>query len=448
VSYAIAELKDTETGGFAPRGAVKTLWQSRDFETIVSGPAETGKTWGSLQYADALLWKYPRAHGVMLRKTYADLVASCLRTYLRILGPDTPVKAYGGERPQWFDYPNGSRLWVAGLDNAGKVLSTERDFFYVNQAEETTLEDWETMTTRATGRGAVMPYTRVFGDCNPGPPQHWIRQRQSSGRLRLIESRHEDNPTLYDDTGHITAQGVRSISVLDALTGARKQRLRYGKWAQSEGAVYEDYDEAVHLIDPRDFPADWRRIRCVDFGYTNPFVCQWWAIDPDGRMYLYREIYKTRTLVEDHAKEILRLSGDEKYEATISDHDAEDRATLHRHGIYTVPAAKAITPGIEVVSARLKKAGDRPRLFLVRNAVVERDERLADSKLPQCTTEEIGDYSYPKGVDGKPVKEDPIKVNDHGMDAMRYAVAYIDGLGETVDPSVLDNGAGVSVTLV
>jgi predicted transcriptional regulator len=40
----------------------------------------------------------------------------------------------------------------------------------------------------------------------------------------------------------------------------------------------------------------------VDFGYTNPFVMQWWAEDPDGRLYLYREIYRTRRLVEDHAK--------------------------------------------------------------------------------------------------------------------------------------------------
>lgn len=448
MTYVIAELKESESGGFAPRGAVKTLWQSRDFETIVSGPAETGKTWGSLQYADALLWKYPGAHGVMLRKTYADLVASCLRTYLRVLGPDSPVKAYGGERPQWFDYPNGSRLWVAGLDNAGKVLSTERDFFYVNQAEELTLEDWETMTTRATGRGAVMPYTRIFGDCNPGAPQHWILQRRNAGRLRLIESRHEDNPTLYDESGNVTPQGRRTLGVLDSLTGARKQRLRYGKWAQAEGAVYEDYDEAIHLIDQRVIPADWRRIRSIDFGFTNPFVCQWWAIDPDGRMYLYREIYKTRTLVEDQAREIERLSGGETYETTISDHDAEDRATLHRHGIETIPAYKAVTVGIDAVGARLKKVNGSPRLYLMRNAVVERDERLEGSKLPKCTVEEMPDYTYPKGADGKPVKEEPVKVNDHGMDAMRYAVAYVDGLGGGLDFSTFDAGAGVSVHTV
>lgn len=400
---------------------------------MVSGPAETGKTWGSLQYADALLWKYPGAHGVMARKTYADLVASCLRTYLRIIGDNSPIKAYGGERPQWFDYPNGSRLWVAGLDNAGKVLSTERDFFYFNQAEELTLEDWETATTRATGRGAVMPYTRVFGDANPGPPTHWIKAREATGRMLLLESRHVDNPTLYTETGEITDQGRRTMSVLDALTGVRRLRLRDGKWAAAEGVVYEVWDRAVHLIDVKRMSPgwqSWRKIRVIDFGYTNPFVCQWWAIDPDGRMYLYRELYRRGVIVQDHAARITSLSAGETFEANIADHDAEDRATLARHGITTQPAFKAVSVGIEAVAARLRPAGDgRPRLFVLSSALVDRDEALAESRKPTSTTEEFDGYVYPKGQDGKPMKEEPVKGNDHGMDALRYAVAWVDDLG-------------------
>lgn len=437
--FVIAELKDDQLGEiagkqsikpFAPRGAVKQLWKTRDFETIVAGPAETGKTWGCLHYVDALLWKYPGANGVMVRKTYADLVASALQSYLRIIGPESPIKAYGGARPQWFDYPNGSRLWTVGLDNAGKVLSTERDFFYVNQTEELMLEDWETMTTRCTGRGATMPYTRIFGDCNPGPPQHWIIQRRDAAKTKLLESRHEDNPTLYSDTGELTEQGKRTMAILDALSGVRKLRLRKGFWAAAEGVVYEDFDAAENL-EENSFAirSHWRRIRVIDFGYTNPFVCQWWAIDEDGRMYLYREIYRTRRLVEDHAKDIIRLSEGETIEATISDHDAEDRATLHRHGVLTVPAYKSVSRGIENVNSRLRKSGDgKPRMFILKNVLVKRDERLVESRLPISTEQEIPEYSYPKGADGKPIKEDPVKLNDHGCDAMRYAAAYVDRL--------------------
>ena len=42
---------------------------------------------------------------------------------------------------------------------------------------------------------------------------------------------------------------------------------------------------AVHVVDPFDIPTDWSRYLSIDFGYTNPFVAQWWALDHDGRLY-------------------------------------------------------------------------------------------------------------------------------------------------------------------
>jgi hypothetical protein len=435
-AYAIAELKPGEPEdprAFSPRGAVRELWLSRDFETMVSGPAETGKTWGCLQYVDALLWRYPGAQGVLARKTYASLVGSAVRSYKRILGPDTPVKPFGGERPEWFDYPNGSRLWVVGLDNPQKALSSERDFMYVNQAEELALSDWETLLTRVTGRGAVMPYTRMFGDCNPGPPTHWIKARQKEGKLRLLESRHEDNPSLYRADGTLTDQGRISLAILDSLSGVRRERLRFGRWVQAEGAVYEEYDERYNVVDV--MPAgwqEWRKVRSIDFGFVNPFVCQWWAVSPDGDMYLYREIYMTRRLVADHARTINAWSALDKYlAATVSDHDAEDRETLHRAGIPTVAAMKDIELGIQAVAARKRRQGphERPRLFYLRDALVEVDKDLEGKRHPTRTYQENEVYAYPPGIDGKPLKEVPVDLHNHGMDAERYAVAWVDRLG-------------------
>jgi uncharacterized membrane protein len=52
------------------------------------------------------------------------------------------------------------------------------------------------------------------------------------------------------------------------------------------------------------------------------------------------------------------LSQGEAIEATVADHDAEDRATLERYGVYTQPATKDVSPGIQAVQARLRRAGD------------------------------------------------------------------------------------------
>jgi phage terminase large subunit len=431
-TFLIKEVSDTANEGFRPYGAAAEFWRCKEPEIMLAGPAETGKTRSGLEKLDALLWKYARSQAVIVRKVRSTMAGSVLQTYaMKVLGKDSPVKPYGGEKAEWYDYPNGSRVWVAGIDDPGKALSSERDFIYVNQAEELNKSDWETLLTRATGRAGNAPYAQTMGDANPGPPQHWIKEREAAGKLKLFNSRHEDNPTLFDPlTGQITEQGKRTLSILDGLTGLRYQRLRRGLWVGAEGVVYEDFDPRIHLINQFPIPADWRRIRVIDFGYTNPFVCQWWAMDHDGRMYLYRELYGTKTLVEKWAEEIKRLSAGERFEATIADHDAEDRATLESRGITTQPAHKAVTPGLQAVEARLKVQPDgKPRLFLMKGALVREDRSLKDAEKPTSTQQEFPDYVWAKAKDGKPNKEEPAKVNDHGMDAARYGVAYEDGLG-------------------
>ena len=117
----------------------------------------------------------------------------------------------------------------------------------------------------------------------------------------------------------------------------------------------------MHLIDRFAIPWAWPRYWSIDFGYTNPFVCQFSAQDPDGRLYRYREIYRSKRLVEDHAQMIKRLWNEElqaccrmpsgqpearirsalRPRAIVCDHDAEDRATLAKHlGLATTPARK------------------------------------------------------------------------------------------------------------
>ena len=411
--------------GFTPYGTACDFFYCKDPEIMLSGPAETGKTITALHKLHLLCCKYKNVHAVMVRKTQKSIYASAVKTFQeKVLGKDTPVDPYGGKKPEWFDYPNGSRIVVAGLDNPGKVLSAEYDLAYVNQAEELTANDWETLTTRTTGRAGHMPYAQVMGDCNPGGRTHWILEREKADSLRRFNTRHQDNPVLFNqENGEITEQGKRSLHVLNQLTGLRRARLLEGKWVSAEGQIYTSYNPDVHLINRFDIPADWRRIRVIDFGYTNPFVCGWWAIDGDGRLYLYRQIYMTGRTVSRHAKQIKELSEGERIDSTICDHDAEDRATLLQEGIPNIPAQKDVGVGIQKVEDRLKVQDDgRPRIFILRDSLVETDETLVEKHLPTCAEDEIDGYVWAD----KSRKEEPVKENDHGCDMMRYAVMHLD----------------------
>ncbi|HEY0006931.1 MAG TPA: phage terminase large subunit [Pyrinomonadaceae bacterium] len=287
------------------RGAALELQASEEPEIIISGPYETGKTFAALWRIDSLLRQYPRSQALMVRKVRNDMDASCIQTYKKIIEKRGGVSCFGGEKPQWFDYGNGSRLWIAGLDNPGKALSAEYDFIYPNQAEQLAQDDWQTLTTRCTGRAGNAPNPQIIGDCNPGPEDHWILKRVASGALKLLRSRHEDNPRLYNDDGSLTPDGVRTMRALDALTGILKRRGRDGEWVGAEGLFFEEWDDELHVCNPFKIPDDWPIWGALDHGFAHNTA--FGAFTQNQRdIYLIAEHVKNGWLVPQHCLAIRR----------------------------------------------------------------------------------------------------------------------------------------------
>lgn len=435
-------------------------WRDKSFIVLLDGPAGTGKSHVWAYKMDALMRKYPGAMGLIVRKTRESMTNSTL-LFLEyaVIGDDPHVKLK--RQMKRFEYANGSILAYGGMKDENQREAIRSigvqggvDFIWIEEAHQLKLADFEELLPRLRGNAAG--WRQMMLSTNPDSDMHWIYQRLiKGGEASRYIAQTKDNIHNPDDY----AEGT-----LGRLTGVRRKRLKDGAWVGAEGAVYEDYRYEVHVIDPFEIPAEWVRFRSIDFGYRNPFVCQWWAVDEDGRMYLYREIYMSERTVAAHADEIKRLEarvahqvwdeldpteknarwyGAESERAliryTVADHDAEDRATLHENGIHTRSANKAITVGIEKVQERLIEQGDgRARIYFFNDALNEMDERLIDAKKPISTVDEISSYVYPPGVDGKPVKEQPVDVDNHGMDAMRYAAMIQDGASGKMEKSELN----------
>ena len=388
-------------GAYVPRGGCREFIYNRDPAVILVGAAETGKTLSACWKLHLLACKYPGAQFGIVRKTQKSLYGSVLQTWERII-KGFPVEIYGGFRPERYMYANGSTVWIGGMDNPDKVLSSERDVIYINQAEELQQNDWELLTTRTTGRGAVMPWTQCMGDCNPGGNKHWIRELAASGALTLLTSTHRDNPTLYTDAGVLTPLGERTMASLGALTGVRRKRLFEGVWATAEGAVYEQFDVAVHVLerDPRDFVS---HELAIDEGYTNPAVILCLGIDSDGRRHVCEEWYHSHKLQAEviaAARDMGRRYGTNV--VAVDDAAAGLTADLVAHGMQAAPANKGrVMDGIRLVQDMLAVQGDgRPRLTVA----------------PECveTINEFESYVCAPGKDA------PAKAADHAMDCLRY----------------------------
>jgi phage terminase large subunit len=432
---------------YQPFGTAIEAFRFKGPELLYAGPAGTGKSKCLLEKLHAMMLKYPGARGLIVRKTLASLGSTALVTYEQHVAKEHlangEVKWFGGSPKEaaCYKYKNGSVIVVGGMDKSMKIMSSEYDVCYAQEATELLEADWEAITTRL--RNGKIPYQQLIADANPDVPTHWLKIRCDTGKTHHIRSRHEDNPILFEQnpdgtTGALTKVGEDYMSKLDALTGVRRMRLRKGIWCAAEGLVYEEWDPEVHIHKRIGVPPiSWTRYVTVDFGYTNPMVVQFWAEDEDGRLYLYRELYHTKTTVEDMApkiKEAMNLRKEPRPRMIICDHDAEGRATLEKHlGMSTKAAKKTVEDGIQAVKARLKRsdADGRPRVYLCEDAIVERDKDLLDRKKPTSTLEEIVGYIWDRGTSvaqnaGKPPKEHPVKEDDHGMDAMRYMIAERD----------------------
>ncbi len=192
-----------------------------------------------------------------------------------------------------------------------------------------------------------------------------------------------------------------------------------------EGLVYKEYDTNTHGVanmkmlnsasEVRDEKigeyvlSTWRRVRCIDFGTTNPMVCLDCFIDPMDRLYIWDEIYKTGITINDL---VAMLTKDVYYDLTAVDPaGGGDTKVLNKAGISTVFYVHRVRDGVTLVTNQLK-----PRLDGTVGLYVNR------AKCPYTHWEFTG-YRYPdKGVNEN---ENPLKLNDHAMDGIRNLIAVL-----------------------
>lgn len=407
-------------------------WKDTRRTIVLAGTAGTGKSSLAYEKVHAYCLRFPGALGIVVRKYAESLKNSVIPAFENICGPQV-VHAQSKSR---FEYPNGSVIVYGGMKDEKQRqklrsignLTSGADIALIEEANAFTSDDYDELCARMRGRAAS--WTQVILCTNPDAERHWINQRfirpaVSGGQpdVGVYQPTIDDNPTLP----------ASYVERLDGLKGVMRERLRFGRWRNAEGAIYsESWDASRHVIDPFPIPAEWRRVRVTDFGFVNPRVVLWIAINGDGVAFVYRQTYQTGQKASESAREIIRLSERTIFEPTICDHDADERAEFEEAGLQTVAANKQVVRGIQLVQQRLEDN----RLFFFRGCLVRQDEKLRQAFKPCSTEEEFEVYSWARGADGALIKEQPIKENDHGLDALRYFVMSEDR--DSSDPAGRD----------
>lgn len=179
---------------------------------------------------------------------------------------------------------------------------------------------------RSTVRGLD---ARVFCTTNPGGAGHkWVKDRfykvadpmtiytdTETKRTRMyIPATIDDNPILME-------RDPNYVGFLDGLDGDLKRAWRHGDWDISAGLFFDEFRAQTHTYDPNNIELlrSWLRYVSIDWGFTSPTAVYWHAVGPDSHVYTYREMYVTKMLDVDLAKEVKRLSGDERIVYAVGD---------------------------------------------------------------------------------------------------------------------------------
>lgn len=183
-----------------------------------------------------------------------------------------------------------------------------------------------------------------------------------------------------------------------------------GAFVARAGRVYTEFEPAVHVMPARPEPGT-RFWHGVDFGFTNPFVCLWVALDADDRLLVFDEHCASRLTLAAHAQEIRRRDDEWRAQGLICAGGVADpagrdqREELGRLGVTLNGAENGLLAGINAVRQRLAPRPDGTRGLRID---------------PRCVNlvREFESYCFEDAAGGDEAL--PHKRNDHCLDALRY----------------------------
>jgi phage terminase large subunit len=388
------------------------------------GGSRSGKTFLIVRAIRIRCHKYPSSKHLIARYSFANAKKTIwLQTMLPEFRKDERIGLCKINLAEGIiHYKNGSTVMLGGLEPSriDSVLGAEYSTIFVSEANENKFSDIENLfsrlndTSRDSKGNSIHCY--FICDLNPTVISSWTYQVFMKG-INPNDGKSLSNYHLFTNLWFTPYDNEKNLSAgyiqenLESLSTGKKKRFLEGQYGSYEGLVIR-VDESRHIVDDFEIPKTWKRIRSIDFGYIHPFVCLWLAYDSANECaYVYREYVMSRQTVKTHSQVIKELSKEEIIYKTVTDHDAEDRATLEENGIITYPANKEVLAGLDNMIDLFENKQTKIRIF---RSCVETRNSLDSYRWKNY------DMAIKKGKDREVVKED-----DDPADALRYGLCEL-----------------------
>lgn len=324
------------------------------------------------QRVEGLKCLFLRQTGVSAQESFDDLIDKAIKGRTEYYKTKNSLK-----------FPNGSRILLGGFadeKDIDKYIGIEYDIIIVEELNQLTKDKYDKLRgSLRTSKPNWRP--RMYTSFNPGGVGHvFVRDRYvipfrlgKQKETRFIPSTYKENPSLNKEY----------ITYLESLSGDLGKAWREGDWDLFAGQYFSEWRYDIHVCEPFRIPLTWKIFRSIDPSGRNGITsCHWYALDPDGNVWVFREYYygvgvpkleggkiEIGRDIDEHAKAIYTLSTDEdgtpteEYYYTVIDTAAFSKAgysettaeIYERHGVNgLVPAAKERVIGWNAVHYYLR----------------------------------------------------------------------------------------------
>ncbi len=346
---------------------------------INQGGSRSSKTYSLCQMIIVYCIQNPNKVVSIVRKTFPALRATVMRDFFEIM-KDLEIyeKANHNMSENIYRFPNGSIVEFFSVDDEQKIRGRKRDIGWCNEANELWFEDFQQLNMRTE--------EKLIFDYNPSDSSSWLYKLPTEESV-LIKSTYRDNPFLPESI-------KRQIEDLKRTDEALYQIYALGEKAISKSNIYNNWTFLGRK--PQRFQS---YVYGLDFGYNHPtaLIRVYWS---DGDIWIEPVIYESYLTTSELIEKFKQLEIEKTVDILADYSRPEIIAELQNAGYNVNNANKSVKMGINFV-----------KTFGV---YCQEDEALK---------KEYENYKWKKV--GDIITEEPVKLYDDAMDAVRYATTYI-----------------------
>ena len=315
----------------------------------------------------------------IIRKTFPALRATVLRDFIEILKEMGIYSLDSHNKSEHiYTFSNGSIVEFFSVDDEQKIRGRKRDIAWCNEANELYFDDFTQLNMRTE-------FKLIF-DYNPSDSSSWLYELPKEESI-LIKSTYRDNPFL--------PQSIRAqIEDLKRTDEALYQIYALGEKAISKSNIYSNWTFLSHR--PARFV---NYVYGLDFGYNHPTALMrvYWC---DNDIYIEPVIYESY-LTTTMLIEKLQAMGIEQTVTIMADYSRPEIIQEMNIAGFDVQNANKV----------VKKGIDNVKTF----GVFCQDHKDLKREYENYKWKKIGDF----------ITDEPVKLFDDAMDAVRYATTHI-----------------------